>query len=98
MLKGFSVFGYDTLVKDGTEIVGLKGKSVPDLTKGIVIELKSDFSRPPPSGFRYGERVTIIGFREPFKNGSGGEIIRISNQRSEVWISPSVKEKVLDKS
>ena len=98
MLKDFNVFGYDTLVKDGKEIVALKGNNVPELTKGMAIELKSDFSKPPPSGFRYGEKVTIIGFREPFKNGSGGEILLISNRGSEAWISPSIIEKVLDKS
>ena len=57
MLKDFNVFGYGTTFIDCTDIVGLAGKNVPELTKGMAIELKSDFSRPPPSGFRYGERV-----------------------------------------
>jgi hypothetical protein len=77
------------------DFVGLKGKSVKELKKGMDIELKSDFRKPLPSGFRYGEKVTIIGFREPFKNGSGVEIILVSNKRSELWISPSSIQKDL---
>jgi hypothetical protein len=88
MLKDFNVFGYDTLIKNGTDFVGLKGKSVEELKKGMDVELESDFRNPLPSGFRYGEKVTIIGFREPFTSESGGDIILVSNKRSEVWFSP----------
>ena len=96
MSKDFNMFGYDTLVKDGTDIVGLKGKDVNELKKGLDIELESNFTKPPLPGFRYGEKVTIIGFREPFKNAANGEIILVSNKRSEAWISPSIIGKVYD--
>lgn len=72
--------------------MGIKGKGVPELRNGMDVELKSDSRNPPPSGFRYGEKVTIIGFREPFKNESGDETILVSNKGLEKWISPSVIE------
>jgi len=35
MLKDFNVFGYGTTFIDCTEIVGLAGKNVPELTKEL---------------------------------------------------------------
>ena len=94
MLKDFNIFGYSTLVFDGTDIVGLKGERVHELKKGMNVESASDFTKPLPFGFRYGEKVTIIGFREPFKDSSGGDIIRVSNKTSEGWVDPSLIQKV----
>lgn len=85
---GSSLFGYDSLIRR-PEFIVLKGKNAQSLNKGMVVELRGDVRGYVPSGHQPGERVTIIGFREPFKRGESDHIIQVTNGEKVGWVKPS---------
>jgi hypothetical protein len=85
---GSSLFGYDSLVRR-PEFIELKGKTAKSLNKGMVVEISGDSRGYVPSGHEPGEKVTIIGFREPFKRGESDHIIQVTNGEKVGWVKPS---------
>src|SRR5437867_905685 len=83
------IFGYNTLMKEGSDIIGLAGEEVPELHKGTKVEMVGDTKGYIRSGHRPGEEATIVEFREPDKNGSTDYIIKVSNATREGWVKPS---------
>src|SRR4051812_8490286 len=84
-----SIFGYDTLIKEGDNIIALRGKGVPELYKGMNVILLGDSRGYVPSRFNPGEEATIIEFTEPFKQGESDHVIQVSSSRNTGWVKPS---------
>jgi hypothetical protein len=84
-----NIFGYDELIKEGTNFIALRREGRPELRKGMWVVLLGDSQGYVPSSFKPDEEVTIIGFRESFKDGSSDHIIEVSNGKREGWVKPS---------
>jgi hypothetical protein len=84
-----TLFGYDTLVKDGSDFIALLGEGEPELYKYMKVILLGDSRGYIPSFFNPGEEATIIGFRECFKDGNSDHIIQVRNGTNEGWVKPS---------
>jgi KAP-like P-loop domain-containing protein len=87
-IKTHSIFGYDQLIKEGTDIVGLAGERVPELRKGMKVIMKGDSQGYVPSGHKEGVEATIVEFTEPFKDGETDHIIKVSSRTVEGWVKP----------
>jgi uncharacterized protein YjbI with pentapeptide repeats len=55
----------------------------------MMVELRGDSRGYVPGGFRPGEKVQIVSFRQPFDKGSSDHIIEVSNGDSVGWVKPS---------
>ena len=86
---GGNIFGYDKLTKEGSDFIALRGEDEPELYKGMSVVLIGDSRGYVPSSFNAGEEVTIIGFREAFKDYNSDDIILVSNGTNEGWVKPS---------
>ena len=42
-----------------------------------------------PSGFRHGQKVHIVRFAEPFKDGESDCIVEVTDGKHEGWVKPS---------
>ena len=86
---GHNLFGYTTLVREGTAFVALTGDGQQELRVGMTVVLLGDSRGYVPSGFSPGDEVTIMGFTEPFKNGESDHIIKVGNASLQGWVKPS---------
>ncbi|MBI5005171.1 MAG: hypothetical protein HZC03_01020 [Candidatus Lloydbacteria bacterium] len=85
---GSSLFGYNQVVELGGEIVSIKGEK-GDLFKGMKVELVGDSRGYVPSGHQSGEKVTIVGFSEPFEKGESDHVIMVSGGGKTGMVKPS---------
>jgi hypothetical protein len=85
---GSSIFGYDKIVRRGFGVT-LEGRDVLTLEQGMIVELEGDSKGYVPGGFRPGEKVVIVTFRQPFDEGSSDHIIQVSNLEGVGWVKPS---------
>ena len=83
------IFGYNTIVKKGDQIITLKGDQITELDIGMEVVLLGDSRGYVPSNFEPGEKVTIVEFTEPFLNFHSDDIIKVKNGSLEGWVKPS---------
>lgn len=86
---GHNIFGYTTLVRDGDTFVALAGEAEPELRVGMEVVLLGDSRGYVPSDFRHAQRVRIVGFTEPFKDGESDHIIEVTDGTRHGWVKPS---------
>jgi hypothetical protein len=89
-----SLFGYDSLLQEGDEIIALRGKSKPELLRGMKVVMVGDSDGYIASGHKTNDEATILEFRKPFRDGSTDYIIFVGNNNAKGWVKPSNIKKV----
>jgi hypothetical protein len=85
---GSILFGYEKIVRHSDRYT-LEGENVPTLHQGMRVALCGDSRHYVPGGFRHGENVEIVAFRQPFQDGVSDEIICVTNGGHDDWVKPS---------
>jgi hypothetical protein len=92
-----NIQGYDRVVVNGGEIIILKSSKGerPQLSIGMMVELKGDSRGYIPSGHSEGDQVEIIEFTEPFRDGGSDRIIMVKGNGHMGLVKPSNIIKVI---
>jgi len=83
-----SIFGYDTLISVGDQIVEIKGRD-KSIKLGEVRRLIDDENGYVGEGLKNGDLAEIIGFERPFDNNRSDRIVNVRVGEIEAWLKPS---------
>ncbi len=88
-----SLFGYTGFIEAEGRIIGLRAErfagSKNDLYIDAEVVLEGDSQGYVPGGFKDGERVRIVGFLEPFRDGRSDDIITVAAGDRKGSVKPS---------